>query len=76
MLDAIQEECEKNKYEFIRIDGRTSSERRQLLVNKFQNSEKCQCALLSITAANSGITLTEANLVVFAELFWNPGILG
>lgn len=75
MLDELEDELEKKKYEYIRIDGSTSSENRQMLVQRFQNSEKCQCALLSITAANSGITLTQANLVVFAELFWNPGIL-
>jgi SNF2 family DNA or RNA helicase len=31
--------------------------------------------LLSITAANSGITLTAAHLVIFTEIYWNPGIL-
>lgn len=75
MLDELEAELQKNKYDYIRIDGSTSSENRQVFVQRFQNSEKCQCALLSITAANSGITLTQANLVVFAELFWNPGIL-
>ncbi|RNA00532.1 SWI SNF-related matrix-associated actin-dependent regulator of chromatin subfamily A 1 [Brachionus plicatilis] len=75
MLDELEAEIQKNKYDYIRIDGSTSSENRQVFVQRFQNSDRCQCALLSITAANSGITLTQANLVVFAELFWNPGIL-
>ncbi len=75
MLDSLQTELLQNNYDFIRIDGSTSSEKRNEMVNKFQTDEKCLCALLSITAANSGITLTAANLVCFAELYWNPGIL-
>lgn len=76
MLDVLEQELISNKYEYIRIDGSTGSEKRQTLVDRFQNTDTIKCALLSITAANSGITLTQANLVVFAELFWNPGILG
>ena len=65
MLDELENECcKKNNYEYIRIDGSTSSEKRKQLVDKFQNTDACQVALLSITAASTGITLTEASLVV------------
>lgn len=46
----------------------------QSLVEKFQTNDSCRCAVLSITAANAGITLTAAQLVIFAELHWNPGV--
>jgi hypothetical protein len=59
---------------FIRIDGSTDSSTRKLLCDKFQLEDKYVAAVLSITAANAGITLTAAHLVVFAELYWNPGV--
>lgn len=58
----------------IRIDGSTSSADREDLCQQFQLFEKHAVAVLSITAANMGLTFTSADLVVFAELFWNPGV--
>ncbi|NXQ49921.1 SMAL1 protein, partial [Catharus fuscescens] len=75
MLDSVVEELKKKHIEHIRIDGSTSSAERQSLCQKFQFSEKQAVAVLSLTAANMGLTLSAADLVVFAELFWNPGIL-
>ncbi|XP_028394418.1 SWI/SNF-related matrix-associated actin-dependent regulator of chromatin subfamily A-like protein 1 [Dendronephthya gigantea] len=75
MLDAISESLMKAKTEYIRIDGRTPSVRRQQLCDKFQRHTATRAAVLSVTAANTGLTLTAATCVVFAELFWNPGVL-
>ncbi|ETO06641.1 helicase [Reticulomyxa filosa] len=60
---------------YIRIDGETKEKFRKEYVDKFQNNEACRIAVLSITAAGLGLTLTKATTVVFAELFWNPSTL-
>lgn len=74
MLNAIEKLLVKSNKGYIRIDGNTSSDKRKQLIDDFQVSENCQCALLSITAANAGITLTAAKLILFAELHWNPSV--
>uniref|UniRef100_A0A665WX77 SWI/SNF-related matrix-associated actin-dependent regulator of chromatin subfamily A-like protein 1 n=1 Tax=Echeneis naucrates TaxID=173247 RepID=A0A665WX77_ECHNA len=75
VLDHITSELGKKNVGFIRIDGNTPSAERQQLCEKFQHTTKTCVALLSITAANMGLTLHAADLVIFAELFWNPGVL-
>ncbi|XP_067014077.2 SWI/SNF-related matrix-associated actin-dependent regulator of chromatin subfamily A-like protein 1 [Anabrus simplex] len=75
VMDGICEVVNKKNLGYIRIDGSTSSSGRKQLCDRFQFDDSCMVAVLSITAANTGITLTAAQLVVFAELFWNPGVL-
>ncbi|XP_073330421.1 SWI/SNF-related matrix-associated actin-dependent regulator of chromatin subfamily A-like protein 1 [Pagrus major] len=75
ILDHITCELGKKNVSYIRIDGSTPSAERQQLCDKFQFSTQTCVAVLSITAANMGLTLHSADLVIFAELFWNPGVL-
>uniref|UniRef100_A0A1B6GXP5 SWI/SNF-related matrix-associated actin-dependent regulator of chromatin subfamily A-like protein 1 n=1 Tax=Cuerna arida TaxID=1464854 RepID=A0A1B6GXP5_9HEMI len=75
MLDAICNTLEQNQTFYIRIDGSVTAEDRKLLCDKFQYEDKWKVAVLSIKAANTGLTLTAAQMVIFAELFWNPGDL-
>ncbi|KAK2839698.1 hypothetical protein Q5P01_013438 [Channa striata] len=75
VLDHITSELGKKNISFIRIDGTTPSAERQQLCERFQYSTQTCVAVLSITAANMGLTLHSADLVIFAELFWNPGVL-
>ena len=75
MLDSIEEEVQKLKIDYIRIDGKVKVEKRQEYVNKFQNDETCLVAILSITACYTGITLTAASTVVFSELHMTPAVM-
>jgi SWI/SNF-related matrix-associated actin-dependent regulator 1 of chromatin subfamily A len=59
----------------IRIDGSVSSQERALRVRKFQNCSTIRVAILSMTAAGTGLTLTAASCVMFAELHWVSGYL-
>ncbi len=60
---------------YIRIDGSTPPSERHRLVELFQRERAVRVALLSMTAAGTGLTLTAASTVVFAELHWTPGVL-
>jgi SWI/SNF-related matrix-associated actin-dependent regulator 1 of chromatin subfamily A len=75
VLDGICHALNQKKVKFIRIDGRTPAVDRQPLVEVFQSTPTVRVAVLSITAAGVGLTLTAASNVFFAELFYNPGSL-
>lgn len=75
MMEGLSEFLKEKKVKFIKIDGSVLSSYRHRLVKDFQNNNDVTVALLSITACSTGLTLTSGKLVIFAELYWNPGTL-
>ncbi|KAK3093683.1 hypothetical protein FSP39_018875 [Pinctada imbricata] len=75
MMNGIQQTLMDKNVKFIRIDGETKPSERQMYVNQFQSDPETKVAILSILAAGVGLTFTKATLVVFAEMYWTPGVL-
>jgi SWI/SNF-related matrix-associated actin-dependent regulator 1 of chromatin subfamily A len=75
VMNAIEKVLIRQKVDYIRIDGSVNGQERFKLVERFQRNEECMVALLSINAASTGLTLTAASMVVFAELTWTPAIM-
>ena len=77
VLNAIEDFVSHHKLlpSYIRIDGSTPAPKRKDYVNQFQTDPDCKIAILSITAAGTGLTLTAASHVVMAELHWTPAVL-
>ncbi len=59
----------------VSIMGGDSPEDRQKAIDSFQNDPATRVFLGSIGAAKEGITLTAADISIFAELDWVPGNL-
>jgi SNF2 family DNA or RNA helicase len=75
LLDAIDDLLRQKGVGFMRIDGGTPVKDRSGLVDKFQRNPSCRVALLSLTCGSTGLNLVAASIVIFAELYWNPGTL-
>ena len=74
-LESIQKLQEAFPTCSVTLSGQTSIEDRQASIDEFQTNPSCTVFVGSIQAAGTGITLTAANLAVFAELDWTPAIL-
>ena len=57
------------------VDGRMSLRERQAAIDRFQSDSSCKLLMGGIKVAGTGITLTAASVIVFAELDWTPGVL-
>lgn len=74
MMNGIEEILNEQEVEHIRIDGKTRPDDRDDLINRFQTDDDCRVALMSIVTSGTGLNLTAAKQVIFAELTYTPGV--
>lgn len=75
VMDTLESFLRSRQIGYIRVDGRTTSAKRGELIRTFQTDAAMEVALLSITSCGTGLNLTVANLAIFAELYWTPGVV-
>lgn len=73
MLAIIRRELESNGHPCLYLDGGVDSRDRIDLVNSFQNGER-NIFLISLKAGGTGLNLTEADVVVHFDPWWNPAV--
>jgi len=74
MLDVLEAFLNLNGHTYLRLDGATDVERRQRLMDRFNNDPKVFCFILSTRSGGLGINLTGADTVVFYDSDWNPAM--
>lgn len=74
-MDAIENALQDDRVSYVRIDGSTSTTARADRIAQFQNDDDTIVALLSIKVCGTGMNLTRANVALFAELDWAPGLI-
>jgi len=74
MLDILEAFLNLNGHTYLRLDGGTGVDKRQRLMDRFNNDIKVFCFILSTRSGGLGINLTGADTVVFYDSDWNPAM--
>lgn len=72
VMDILENVLETMKIEFVRLDGRTSVEDRQSILDHFHEHTEIPVFLLSTKAGGAGINLACANKVIIHDSSFNP----
>jgi SWI/SNF-related matrix-associated actin-dependent regulator 1 of chromatin subfamily A len=74
-MNKIESFLQEMETDYIRIDGNTSLASRNSKIEDFQQNDLADVAILSLNACGMGLTLTKANVAIFAELAWSPATI-
>lgn len=74
VLDILEQFLNIHGHRYLRLDGSTKVEQRQILTDRFNTDPKILCFILSSRSGGLGINLTGADTVIFYDLDWNPAM--
>jgi helicase SWR1 len=74
MLDILEQFLNIHGHRYLRLDGTTKIEQRQMLTERFNNDNRILAFILSTRSGGLGINLTGADTVIFYDLDWNPAM--
>lgn len=74
MLDILEIFLNLHAHTYVRLDGSTAIDRRQRLMDRFNNDPKLFCFILSTRSGGLGINLVGADTVIFFDSDWNPAM--
>lgn len=72
MLDVLEAFLNFHGHIYLRLDGSTRVEQRQILMERFNGDKRIFCFILSTRSGGVGINLTGADTVIFYDSDWNP----
>ncbi|KAM3065997.1 swr1 complex component [Clarireedia jacksonii] len=74
VLDILEQFLNIHGHKYLRLDGATKIEQRQILTDRFNNDTRILAFILSSRSGGLGINLTGADTVIFYDLDWNPAM--
>ncbi|XP_067632561.1 helicase domino isoform X1 [Eurosta solidaginis] len=72
MLDVLEAFLNYHGHIYLRLDGSTRVEQRQVLMERFNGDKRIFVFILSTRSGGVGINLTGADTVIFYDSDWNP----
>nr|CAD7588966.1 unnamed protein product [Timema genevievae] len=72
MLDVLEAFLNHHGHIYLRLDGSTRVDQRQMLMERFNADPRIFCFILSTRSGGIGVNLTGADTVIFYDSDWNP----
>ncbi|XP_063239094.1 helicase domino [Bacillus rossius redtenbacheri] len=72
MLDVLEAFLNYHGHIYLRLDGTTRVDQRQMLMERFNADPRIFCFILSTRSGGIGVNLTGADTVIFYDSDWNP----